>query len=53
MSAGGYAQLADTPTTANLRDPMRLAGVRHDSCRPDFVLTTSLTVPFAVTRTGS
>lgn len=53
MSAGGHPQLAETPTTAHLRDPMRLAGVRYDSCRPDFALTTSLTVPFAVTRTGS
>jgi hypothetical protein len=53
MRAGGCAQLAETQKTAHLRDAVRLAGVNCDSCQPDFALTASHTVPFAVTRTGS
>jgi hypothetical protein len=53
MRAEGCAKPAETPTTVHLRDAMRLAGARGNGCRPDFVLTTSNTVPFAVTRTGS
>lgn len=53
MRAEGCTLLAETKATANLRDAMRPAGAPYDSCRPDFALTTSHNVPFAVTRTGS
>ena len=53
MRAGGYAQLLETLTTAQLRHVRLVAGVRCGRYRSDLVLTTSQPVPFAVTRTGS
>lgn len=53
MRAGRRAQVPETHTTAHLRDAKLLARLRSSSYRSDFVLTTSHTGPFVVTRTGS